>query len=79
VGHVTIHNLDDATLEALRTRADRHGRSLEEELRDIVVQSARRVLSKDEQLALMDRIRSMTPPGRRPLAEDLIREDRDSR
>ena len=37
MGHVTIHNLDDAILEALRTRADRHGRSLEEELRDIVV------------------------------------------
>jgi len=78
VGHVTIHNLDDATLEQLRSRADRHGRSLEEELREIVRQATGPRLSKEEQLALIDSIRAMTPPGPRPLAEDLIRQDRDS-
>lgn len=79
VGHVTIHNLDDATLEALRTRADRHGRSLEDEVRDIVVQSVRPPLSREERLVVSRRLRAMTRSGPHPLSEDLIREDRDSR
>lgn len=36
---ITIRNLDDAVKEQLRVRAARHGRSMEEEARDILKQA----------------------------------------
>ena len=79
VGHITIRDLDDTTLDLLRSRADRHGRSVEDELREIVAQSVRQPFSPEERLAVAKRICAMTPPGSRPSAEDLIRQDRDRR
>lgn len=77
MGQVIIRNLDDTVISVLKARAAEHRRSLEQELRDILTTAAKR--SPAEKLALIDRIRAMTPPGPHPLAEDLIREDRDSR
>jgi len=61
----------------LRRRAADHGVSVEQELREIIAAAARP--TKDEMIAQMRRIRARTRPGDFPLAEDLIREDRDTR
>jgi plasmid stability protein len=61
----------------LKFKAELHGQSLEQELRQILKRAAE--LSAEEKLALADRIAALTP---RPLATDsadLIREDRDNR
>lgn len=85
MGHIIVEGLDDAVIEALQSRAERHGRSVEDEVRDIVTSSIsdapvhRRVLTQAERIALADRIRAMTPPGPRPRSEDMIRKDRDRR
>jgi plasmid stability protein len=77
MAQVIVRNLDDRVIETLKDRAKRKGHSLEQELRDVISHAAK--LSTAEKLEIIDRIRAMTPPGPHPLAEDLIREDRDSR
>ena len=81
MGQVIVRNLEDAVIERHRERARARGVSLEQELRDVLTSTARP--SRQELLAEMDRIRAMTPapkPGQRWIsAEELIREDRDSR
>ncbi|WP_448204009.1 FitA-like ribbon-helix-helix domain-containing protein [Azospirillum sp. sgz302134] len=79
MGHITIKDLDDAVIEALQSRADRHGRSVEDEVRDIVTKSVHKPFTPEERVAFADRVRAMTRPGPHPLAEELIRQDRDSR
>lgn len=79
VGHITIRDLDESVFETLRTRAELHGRSVEDEAREVLAQSVRQPLSPEERLAVAKRICAMTPPGSRPSAEDLIRQDRDRR
>ena len=74
---IVVRDLDDDVIERLERRAEEHGRTLEQEIREILRQAGRP--SREELLEIMDRIRAMTPPGPHPLAEDLIREDRDSR
>lgn len=76
MGHIVIPDLDDAVIARLRSRAARHGRSLEQELREIVVEATRPTRAAIK--ADMVRIRGMSPP----LSDDstqLIRGDRDSR
>jgi len=51
--------------------------SLEQQLRDLLTEAARP--SREELLEGLAACRALTPPGPRKLAEDLIREDRDSR
>jgi antitoxin FitA len=77
MAQVVIRNLEDGVIDTLKERARRKGHSLEQELRDIVSEAAK--LTVAEKLAIIDRIRGMTPPGDHPLVEDLIREDRDRR
>jgi antitoxin FitA len=77
MAQVIIRNLDDAVVQRHRERAAKNGRSLEQELRDVLTRAA--TLTVEEKLAIADRIRAMTPPGPRPDSTDLIREDRDSR
>jgi plasmid stability protein len=81
MGQVIVRNLDDDVIERHRARAKARGVSLEQELRDVLARAVRP--PADEYLAEMRRIRAMTPeppPGELWIsAEDLIREDRDSR
>ena len=81
MGQVVIRNLDDAVLERLKARAAEQRKSLEQSLREMLTEAAKP--SRAELLAEVDRIRAMTParkPGiRYPSAEEMIREDRDSR
>jgi plasmid stability protein len=81
MAQVIIRNLDEAVVERHRARARARGISLEQELRELLTRTARP--EQDLYLAEMRRIRAMTPqpvPGQRWVsAEELVREDRDSR
>ena len=80
MAQVIIRNLDDALVQALKARAKRNGRSLEQELREIVTDAARP--SRPEILERIDRIRvqaskNKSPATRKSDSVDLLREDRD--
>jgi antitoxin FitA len=81
MGQVVIRNIDDEVLERLKRRAAAHHKSLEQCLRDVLAEAAKP--SREELVADLERIRAMTPPRQPgvtyPTAEELIREDRDTR
>ena len=60
MGTLTIRKLDDGTIARLKARARLRGRSLEADLRELLVQSSRQPLILDA-LAEADRIAAMTP------------------
>ena len=78
---VLIRNIDDDVLERLKRRAAGEQKSLEQCLRDVLADAARP--SREELLADVERIRTAIASrniGKTyPSAEELIREDRDSR
>jgi plasmid stability protein len=77
MAQVIVRNLDEEVVSSLKFKAELHGHSLEQELRQILKRAAE--LTVEEKLALVDRIRAKQ---KRPLEDDsaaLIREDRDSR
>jgi plasmid stability protein len=77
---LTIPNLDEATLRALRARARSAGRSVEEEARELLSRGAGVGVDRAELLARADRIRAMTPTDvPQTDSTDLIREDTDRR
>jgi antitoxin FitA len=74
---VTIRNLDDTTVDRLKTKAREHNRSLEAEIRLLLTEAAARP-SRRSFLDLSDRIAAMTPKNiAQTDSVDLIREDRD--
>jgi plasmid stability protein len=81
MGQVLIRNVDDNVLERLKQRATAQRKSLEQSLREALAEIARP--SRAELLADLDRLRAeiaaQEPDGEYPAAEELIREDRDSR
>ena len=81
MGQVIIRNVDDRVLERLKARAMAQRKSLEQSLRDLLTEAAKP--SRAELLADLERIRAMTPPRKPgahyPSAEEMVREDRDSR
>jgi plasmid stability protein len=77
MAQVIVRNLDEQVVSSLKTKAELHGHSLEQELREILKRAAK--LTSEEKLALVDRIRAMTPKRLEDDSADLIREDRDSR
>ena len=78
MAQVIVRNLDDRLVASLKSKAALHGRSLEQELRQILSAAAR--LPKAERLALARRVRAMTPTGvTQTDSAELIREDRDRR
>jgi plasmid stability protein len=60
MGQVLVRNLDDDVIERLKRKAELKGRSLEQELRDVITAAA--PLSAEEKLALVRRLRAMNPP-----------------
>ena len=69
--------LDDGLIRSLKATADIKGRTLEEELREIINRAA--PLTPQERVALSDRIRAkQSKPSDLP-SEDLMREDRSAR
>ena len=79
MAQVVIRNIDDDVVERLKARAAAEKKSLEQTLRDVLTEAARP--SRAELVAELARYRAMSPPlpPGAPLAEDLIREDRDAR
>lgn len=79
MAQVVIRNLDDEVIERLKARAAAERKSLEQKLRDVLTEAAKP--SRAEVIEELRRIRALSPPlpPGAPLAEDLIREDRDSR
>ena len=81
MGQVIVRQLDDAVIEAHRRKARARGVSLEQEPREVITHAAR--ADREELVRRLDEIRAMTPAlpagALAPTAEDLIREDRDSR
>ena len=75
MGQVIVRNLDDRIIAALKTKAELHGQSLEQELRTILSRAA--VPNIQERVALASRIRGLTPKRRQTDSTKLIREDRD--
>jgi plasmid stability protein len=78
---VVIRNIDDRVVERLKARAMAQRKSLEQSLRDLLTEAAK--ASRAKLPAELERIRAMTPPRKSgatfPTAEELIREDRDTR
>ena len=72
---VTIRNLDEAVVEALKKRARANNRSLEGELRHILTAAAGSAGQVDLR-ALAERIAAMTPDRPQTDSVDLLREDR---
>jgi len=72
-----VLDLDDGLIHRLKVTAELKGRTLEEELREIIVRAA--PLTPEERVALSDRIRAMQAKPSDLLSEDLIREARDTR
>ena len=70
MGTLTIRKLDIGTIARLKARARIRGRSLEADLRALLVQSSRQPLILDA-LAEADRIAAMTP-REMPLTENLL-------
>jgi antitoxin FitA len=75
MAQVIVRQLPDEVVARLKARAARARHSLEQELRNILIEAARP--SRDEILAEMDRIRAMTPTTLQTDSAELIREDRD--
>jgi plasmid stability protein len=81
MAQVIIRNIDDRVLDRLKVRAAAQRKSLEQSLRELLTEAAQ--AGRAELLAEIERIRAMAPPhdpaAHFPSAEQLVREDRDSR
>lgn len=79
MGEVSVRDLDDAVVVALKDRARRHGKSLSEELREMLTREAVRPRQETaERLqALRDQIRAEC--GELPDSTPFIRAKRDRR
>lgn len=75
MANVTVRNLDDAVVEALKERARANNRSLEGELRQILTDAARPAGQVDLRV-LAERIAAMTPEKPQTDSTDLLRGDR---
>jgi antitoxin FitA len=82
MGQVVIRNIDDGVIERLKARAIAQHKSLEQSLREVLTAAAQP--NRAELLADVERLRNVIatrekPDAQYPSAEELIREDRDSR
>ena len=81
MGQVIIRNIEHSVLERLKARAAAQRKSLEQSLRDLLTEAAKP--SRAELIADLERIRAMTPPAKPgttfPTAEEMVRQDRDTR
>jgi plasmid stability protein len=77
MGQIIIRDLDDNLLDRLKQRAEINHRTLEDELRAILLEAT--TADRREKLSQIDRIRAMTPRRLTTDSAALIREDRDTR
>ena len=60
MGQLLIRNVPDETIAAFKQKAELNGRSLEQELRDVLTDAA--PLTPAEKIALFRKLRATTPP-----------------
>lgn len=77
MAQMTIRNLDDAVLQALRRRAAMAGRSTEEEARQALAMAVG--IDRDAARARLDAVRKMLGERRDAPSEELVRDQRDER
>ena len=81
MAQLVIGDLDDEVVEKLKRKAVERNQTLDDTIREILAEAVRP--NRSEVLMELRRIRAMTPrdvAGKRfPPAEDMIRQDRDSR
>jgi plasmid stability protein len=78
MAQVIVRNLDDTVVANLKRKAALRGRSLEQELREILSEASR--LAAPERVETSRRIRTLTPAGvPQTDSTEMIREDRDRR
>jgi plasmid stability protein len=74
---ITIRKLDDRVKEALRVRAARNGRSMEEEARTLIETAlAPPALSPERLKALEDKLAELRAPGAPSMVDELLAERR---
>ena len=74
MGQVLVRNLSTEVVRKLKSRAEQHRRSLQEELKDILEQAARQN-AKDVQ-AKVNQVRKLFAGRKFSDSSDLIRQDR---
>ena len=72
---LTIRSLEDEVVDALKTRARRHGRSLEAEVRELL-RGAAAGDAPESLRELADRIAALTPEVPQTDSTELVRADR---
>ena len=77
MGNLTIRNLDDNVIDALKAEARANERSLEAEVRYVLTRRADRRTRIGEFRERTYQISRMTPKGPQTDSVDLLREDRD--
>lgn len=77
MAQITVRNVDRDVVQSLKLKAELHGCSLEQWLRNLLKDAAE--LTPAEKLGLADKIAAMTPRPLETESVDLIREDRDRR
>lgn len=77
MAQLTIRNLDDSVLQALKRRAAAAGRSTEEEARRSLALAVG--IDRDALIARLRAVRATLPKGNDRSAEELVREMRDER
>lgn len=75
MANITIRNIEDETVEALKRRAKSHRRSLEAEVRQILADVVHPTAPVDLRL-LAEKIAAMTPDVPQTDSAELLREDR---
>lgn len=78
MGSLTIRNLDDSLIRGLQDRAQRSGRSVEEEAAAVLASYVGTIGQSPELIARMAALRAATIGMCRTPSEVLLREDRDS-
>lgn len=80
MGSLTIRNLDDSLIRGLEDRAQRSGRSVEEEAAAVLAGAVMPVsVNRTELFARMDALRALTVGTAQVPSEVLLREVRDER
>ncbi|MDZ7714575.1 MAG: hypothetical protein U5L06_16530 [Rhodovibrio sp.] len=76
--NLTVPDLSDATMQALRARAEATGRTVEREAAQLLSQAATEPMDRAELLAWTRRIRAMTPEhAKQTDSTGIIREQRE--
>jgi plasmid stability protein len=75
MAQLVITDVDEAVMSRLRWKAEQNGRTIEDEVREVLVAATRR--SREEFLTRAAELRAKMGPQQGPDSVELIREDRE--